>query len=69
MNNTITYDYTNQAYVKDGIYLDCNHPQAGEMTVLGEVFEGCDCFGREHAGEPAHAVYVNQKGQVVFDVQ
>lgn len=35
------YDYTNQAWVKDGVYQDCNHP--ADMN--------CCCFGRAHKGE------------------
>jgi len=45
------YDYTNQAWVLNGVYQDCGHPQVGERTVLGDVFEGCICYGRQHAGE------------------
>jgi hypothetical protein len=55
MNATpqITYDYKNQAFIIDGVYQDCGHPQAGEPTMLGDIFEGCSCYGREHAGEVA----------------
>jgi hypothetical protein len=35
------YDYDNQAWVKDGKYVDCGHPDT--MT--------CDCYGRLHKGE------------------
>jgi hypothetical protein len=34
------YDYINQAWVKDGRYVDCAHPQ-----------KDCSCYGREHKGE------------------
>ena len=36
------YDYDRQAWVKDGMYLRCGHPQAMQ----------CGCFGREFAGVP-----------------
>ena len=36
----LMYDYTNQAWVQDGFYLNCRH--------LGV----CNCFGRLHHGEP-----------------
>lgn len=36
------YDYTNQAWVIDGLYQPCNHPETMD----------CQCFGRVHAGEP-----------------
>jgi hypothetical protein len=45
------YDYENQAWVANGVYLDCNHPKAGTMLLTGEVFEGCSCYGRKHKGE------------------
>jgi hypothetical protein len=35
------YDYTNQAWVIDGRYVACGHPQSMD----------CGCFGRVHAGE------------------
>lgn len=35
------FDYKNQAWVKDGVYLRCGHPT--EMD--------CFCFGRLHEGE------------------
>jgi hypothetical protein len=36
------YDYENQAWVKNGVYVACNHPESMD----------CGCFGRNHAGEP-----------------
>ena len=36
------FDYNNQAWVKDGKYLRCGHPES--MT--------CGCFGRTHEGKP-----------------
>jgi hypothetical protein len=51
MSQTIQYDYNNQAFIIDGVYQDCGHPQAGELTMLGEVWDGCNCYGRKHAGE------------------
>ena len=37
------YDYTNQAWIEHGVYVDCCHPAA----------MNCTCYGRKHAGEPA----------------
>ncbi len=34
------YDYINQAWVVNGVYMRCSHP--------GET---CKCYGRLHAGE------------------
>lgn len=36
------YDYKNQAWVKDGKYVRCGHPESMR----------CRCFGRLHEGEP-----------------
>lgn len=33
------FDYINQAWVKDGRYVDCGHPQV------------CNCYGHLHMGE------------------
>lgn len=35
------FDYTNQAWVRDGVYQKCWHPE--EMN--------CHCYGTLHAGE------------------
>ena len=35
------YDYENQAWVKDGKYVRCGHPD----------YMGCKCFGKIHEGE------------------
>lgn len=37
------YDYANQAWVANGVYVDCGHPE----------FLQCTCYGRQHAGEKA----------------
>lgn len=37
------YDYTNQAWVKDGKYIRCGHPES----------MNCGCYGRIHAGTAA----------------
>jgi hypothetical protein len=34
------YDYKNQAWMKDGRYLDCSHPDAMD----------CQCYGRKYEG-------------------
>ena len=36
------FDYDRQAWVKDGKYIRCGHPESMD----------CGCFGREHEGEP-----------------
>ena len=37
------FDYDHQVWVKDGVYMDCGHPES----------MACGCFGRLHAGERA----------------
>ena len=39
---TLGFDYTNQAWVADGVYQRCSHPE--DMD--------CQCYGRLHEGEP-----------------
>lgn len=39
----IWFDYENQAWVIDGRYQRCGHPEAMD----------CGCYGRAHAGEVA----------------
>ena len=41
------YDYDNQAWIKDGEYQDCGHPQ--DLR--------CACFGRAHARERAPSIH------------
>lgn len=36
------YDYINQAWVINGVYMACSHP--ADMD--------CNCYGTEHQGEP-----------------
>ena len=53
---TTLFDYTNQAWTVDGLYVDCGHPEAGTVMGVGspapgEAFRGCECYGRAHAGE------------------
>jgi hypothetical protein len=36
------FDYDNQAWVENGKYVRCGHPET----------TNCGCFGREHEGEP-----------------
>lgn len=53
------FDYENQAWVINGVYMDCGHPEAGEVMAPfmglreeGETrFPGCRCYGRAHKGE------------------
>lgn len=44
------YDYTNQAWVVNGVYVACGHvlpnPLTGKPTC-------CACYGKIHAGEPS----------------
>jgi len=35
------YDYTNQAWYQNGVYVPCGHPD----------MMACDCYGKVHAGE------------------
>lgn len=37
------YDYENQAWVVNGLYEPCGHPEGMD----------CQCYGKLHAGEPA----------------
>lgn len=39
---TTQYDYTNQAWLVDGLYVPCAHPAA----------MNCKCYGKLHAGQP-----------------
>ena len=36
------YDYSRQAWVADGLYVRCGHPEKMD----------CGCYGKHHAGEP-----------------
>jgi hypothetical protein len=40
-SSTTSYDYQNQAWLVDGLYVTCGH-----------AF-GCKCYGKLHAGEAA----------------
>ena len=40
-NQATYYDYTNQAWIVDGVYKSCNHPASA----------CCGCYGKKHAGE------------------
>jgi hypothetical protein len=40
---TTYYDYQNQAYVLDGVYARCGHPDIMD----------CSCYGKLHEGEIA----------------
>lgn len=46
MNKVIEYDYINQAWIIDGIYQACNHPE--EMN--------CNCYGKLNKGKKAQNV-------------
>jgi hypothetical protein len=53
------FDYKLQEWVIDGVYVDCGHPQPGDVLASfpglrgpSHVFPGCDCYGRLHPGTP-----------------
>ena len=37
-NHTVVvgFDYTNQAWIKDGVYVDCGHPDIGQLVDPGQ---------------------------------
>lgn len=39
------FDYEHQAWVKDGYYVRCGHPES----------MACGCYGREHEGEASQS--------------
>lgn len=39
----VVYDYANQAWIRNGRYERCGHPESMD----------CRCYGKEHAGEIA----------------
>ena len=39
--SSTTYDYDNQAWIVDGVYQDCNHPDT----------MNCKCYGRINKGK------------------
>lgn len=39
----LTFDYMHQAWVKDGLYVRCGHPETMD----------CRCYGKMHEGEHA----------------
>lgn len=43
LTKTRDFDYENQAWVVNGRYIRCGHPES----------MACGCYGREHAGEVA----------------
>ena len=55
------FDYTNQAWTilgDDDVwkYVDCGHPAVGTVMGVdspapGEIFKGCECYGKAHQGE------------------
>ena len=47
----VQYDYDNQAWIVDGVYQDCGHPEsmATECARL--------CYGRKHKGERAPSIH------------
>ena len=40
------FDYNNQAWIKDGRYIRCGHPES----------MNCECYGRKHEGELIQSV-------------
>lgn len=57
------YDYEKQCWVIDGVIQDCGHPQAGEKTIIGDIFAGCSCYGRKHAGELTNLLTAEQEAK------
>ena len=43
----IQYDYDKQAYIVNGRYVRCGHPESMD----------CGCYGKEHAGEQAPNIH------------
>ena len=43
----VQYDYDNQAWIQEGLYIRCGHPEA----------MNCDCYGKQHAGERAPSIH------------
>ena len=59
--HNLRYDYTNQAWIIDGVYARCHCPAPGTLVNPnapggpgGEpyIMEECNCYGRLHEGEP-----------------
>lgn len=46
------FDYTRQAWVIDGFYVRCGHPDS----------MNCRCYGREHEGEPSQETIADTLG-------
>ena len=58
--HNIRYDYTNQAWIIDGVYAKCYCPEAGTLVDPGQpggpggepyIMGECGCYGRLHEGE------------------
>ena len=43
----VQYDYDNQAWIENGSYISCSHPDA----------MNCTCYGKIHAGERAPSIH------------
>lgn len=41
-DSRLHYDYDKQAWVRNGVYVRCGHPESMD----------CRCYGRMHEGEP-----------------
>ena len=50
------YDYKKQAWVINGKYVDCGHPE--DMA--------CKCYGREHEGNEAGFISIKLLGSIVM---
>ena len=51
------FDYDNQAWVIDGTYRRCGHPDS----------MSCGCYGREHEGEMVSAAVAAKLGTIPFN--
>ena len=67
INSTCQYDYDNQAWIVDGLYVDCGHrirTHGGIMACMTRIRpdsqiwrESPLCFGRVHQGERAPSIH------------
>jgi hypothetical protein len=71
------FDYKVQAWVMNGVYMDCGHPRKGETyrtwgepeapkETLRVADHDCDCYGRLHAGEPTLMGQDHKDGHIAW---
>ena len=49
-----SYDYKNQAWMMNGVYLRCGHPESMD----------CRCYGKIHAGKTPEQAHENNLQEV-----